>query len=100
MGVGQREADIEFIAAQFPADTPSAVAVIKCKNLVNGWMIAPESLEFGVSEQRDMCVGPRFAETQQRGRGHHGVTQPVDAANQDALISWHRVPRPIVHSRG
>ena len=47
-------------------------------------MVLPEVGELLVREQRDVRIGKRFAQALQRGRGHHGVAQPVDAAHQNA----------------
>jgi hypothetical protein len=47
-------------------------------------MRQPKVAQFFRREQRDVRAGEFFAQAQQRGRGHHGVAQPVRSANQDS----------------
>ena len=45
----------------------------------------PQAGQLLVSEQRDVRSGKPFAQPDERGRGHHGVAEPVHAAHEDAV---------------
>ena len=47
-------------------------------------MMLPEVRQLLGREQGEVRIGQRLAEALQRGRGHDGVAEPVDAADEDA----------------
>ena len=46
-------------------------------------MVLPQVGELLMREQGEVRIGQGFAEALQRGRGHHRVAQPIDAADED-----------------
>ena len=80
-GVRENEGLIEISGAEFSADVADAFGFGERNDFVDGGMRLPEVHEFRRGEQCDVGVGFGFAQAQQRGCGHHGVTQPIHATN-------------------
>jgi len=51
-------------------------------------MLLPQVAQFFRRQQRDVRGGKFFVQPQQRGRGHHGVAEPVCSANQNSRSRW------------
>ena len=45
----------------------------------------PELGELLVSQQGEVRLRLSLAQSEQRGRGHHGIAEPVHAAHQDPV---------------
>ena len=82
---GSTSARSNFPAAQFFADDgKDTFARCEGNGFVHRRMMRPKVCQFFRREQGDVRVGKFFPQPQQRGRGHHGVAQPVHAAHQNA----------------
>ena len=81
--IGQHQRHVKFPRAQVFADKEDAFAGRERNRLVHRRMMQPKFTQFFRTEQRDVRVGKFLAQPQQRGRGHHGVAQPVHAAHEN-----------------
>ena len=70
--------------AQFATHGQQTFAGDERDGFIEGRMMPPEVGELFGRQQSDVCVGKPLAQALQRGRGHHGVAEPIDAAHQDA----------------
>ena len=85
--IGQHQREIKCCPARkflCRADGKHIFAGGKGNRLVHRRMVEPQIAQFFRREQRDVRIGKYFPQPQQRGRGHHGVAQPVRPANQNS----------------
>ncbi len=76
----------------FFGDAPHALFGSERDDFIDRRMMQPQAAKFFRREQRNQRGRKMFAQTQQRRRGHHGVTEPIHPAHKDPsrLKSRHR----------
>ena len=70
---------------QCRSNLPRTFAGLESQDIVDGRMLKPQIAQFFRSQHRQGCLGESLAQAQQRGRGHYGVAEPVDASHENSM---------------